>query len=250
MSDKSLLDEIRERGTLRIPVEWYPPPEVGGFPPEFYIDPETGEQSGIAPIIGRLIAKDLGVELECVDMPWPEHVPALLSGKVDLLPKHNNTPARALTVEFTNGRLVPFRVTALIHADSSITGKEELNKEGRVISVWHGSSIREIIHREFPLATMKEFKYPSVEVEEGRADACLTDAVTKIFMDKHPRLKFLRDKESKLVIFSQEYAQISIKPGDQRFLNWLNNWYQYHEAQGTIAYWCDTWFDSFMADKE
>jgi len=250
MAEKLLLDEIRERGVLRIPVEFNPPPEVDGFPPEFYIDPETGEPSGLAPIISRLMAKDLGVELECVDMPWPEHIPALFSGKVDLLPKHVNTPERALTVEFANGRLMAYRVTALIPADSSVTDKEELNQEGKVISVWHGSSIREIIRREFPRATMKEFKKPSLEVEEGRADACLTDSVTKIFVEKHPGLKFLRDEEGKLVIFSWEYAQIGIKPGDQRFLNWINNWYHYHEAQGTIGYWCDTWWESFMADKE
>jgi polar amino acid transport system substrate-binding protein len=249
MADRSLLDEVRERGALRIPVQFSSPPEEGP-PPEFYLDPEAGEPQGIAPIIGRLMAKDLGAELECVDMPWPEHIPALLSGKVDLLPKHVNTAERALAVEFANGRLMAYRVTALIPADSTVTDKEELNREGKVISVWHGSSIREVIKREFPLATMKESRHSSLEVEEGKADACLTDSVTKIFLEKHPGLKFLRDREEKLVIFSREYAQIAIKPGDQRFLNWINNWYQYHEAQGTIGYWCDTWWESFMADRE
>ena len=249
MVEKSLLDEIRQRAVLRIPVEFSPPPEEG-FPPEFYIDPKSGEPWGIAPIMGKLMAENLGVKLECVDMPWPEQVPALLHGEVDLLPKHVNTPERALLVEFASGRFMVYRVTALIPADSAITAKEALNQAGKVISVWHGSSIREIIRREFPLATMQEFKYPWVEVEEGRADACLTDSVTTIFTQKHPGLKFLRDKEGKLTIFSREYAQPGIKPGDRRFLNWINNWYQYHEAQGTISYWCDTWWESFMADRE
>lgn len=52
------------------------------------------------------------------------------------------------------------------------------------------------------------------------------------------------------MIFSREYAQFAVKPGDQRFLNWLNNWYQYHEGQGTISYWCEDYWESFMADKE
>ena len=247
---RSLLDEIRERGVLRIPVEFNPPPEVNGFPPEFYIDPKTGEPSGLAPIISGIMAKDLGVRLECVDMPWPEHIPTLLAGKVDILPKHVNTPERALTVEFSNGRLMAYRVTALIPADSTITDPKALNEKGKVIAVWHGSSIREIIKREFPLATMKEFQNPSREVDKGRADACLTDSITKIFVEKHPGLKLLRDDVGKLVVFSHEYAQIAIKPGDQRFLNWINNWYQYHQAQGTITDWCETWWESFMADKE
>jgi ABC-type amino acid transport substrate-binding protein len=250
MDKESLLHEILGRGVLRVPVEFNPPPEVDGFPPEFYIDPTTGEPRGLAPIITGIMAKDLGVERECVDMPWPDHIPALLSGKVDLLPKHVNTPERALTVEFASGWLMAYRVTALMPVDSATTNKEELNHPGKVIAVWHGSSIREIIRREFPKATMKEFSRPALEVEQGRADACLTDSVTKIFIERHPRLKFLRDEDGKLVIFSREYAQLGIKPGDQRFLNWLDNWYQYHEAQGTIRYWCETYWESFMADNE
>ena len=250
MSSKSRLDEIRERGALRIAVEFSDPPEVDGFPPEFYIDPKTGEPWGIAPIIGRLIANDLGVKLECVDLPWPMHIPALLSGEVDLLPKHTNTPARALDVEFAVRGLTAYRVTALIPKKSSITDKAELNHEGKTIAVWHGSSIRDIIRREFPLATMKEFRSPSREIEDGRADACLTDSVTKIFMEKHPDLKFLRDGDGKLTIFSREVVHPSIKPGDPRFLNWLNNWLEYHWAQGTLYDWCETWWESWMADRE
>lgn len=247
---RSLLDEIRTRGVLRVPVEFNPPPEVDGFPPEFYLDPKTGEPSGLAPIISRILATDLGVKLECVDMPWPEHIPALLDGRVDLLPKHVNTPERALTVEFCSGRLMEYRVTALIPVESAVTEKAELNQPDKVIAVWHGSSIREIIRREFPQAMMKEYQKPSVEVDEGRADACLTDSVTNIFVEKHPGLKFLRDNGGELVIFSREYAQLGIKPGDQRFLNWLDNWHQYHEAQGTIESWCVDYWESFMADKE
>ena len=97
---------------------------------------------------------------------------------------------------------------------------------------------------------MKELKKPSEEVEQGRADACLTDSVTKIFMAKHPGVKFLRDKDGKLVIFSREVVHPSIRPGDPRFLNWLNNWLEYHHAQGTLGYWCDEWWESWMADNE
>ena len=248
MVEKALLEEIRERGVLRIPVDFSPPP-ADGFPPEFYIDPKTGKEWGIAPIMGRLMADDLDVRLECVNMPWPEHIPALLSGKVDLLPKHVNTPKRALLVEFTNGRFMLYRVTALIQEKRLISDKEDLNQEGKIISVWYGSSIKDIIKKEFPLATIKEFKFPWIEVQEGRADACLTDSVTKVFLQKHPGLKLMRDKEGKLIIFSREYAQPGIKPGEQRFLSWINNWYQYYEAQGTINYWCNTWWESFMADR-
>ena len=129
-----VLDEVRARGVLRIPVEFSAPPEEGP-PPEFYLDPKTGEPAGIAPIIGGLVARDLGVRLECVNMPWPDHVPALLDGRVDFLPKHVNTPERALHVEFGVGRFTVYRVTALVRDDSGIASRDALNREGRIITV-------------------------------------------------------------------------------------------------------------------
>jgi hypothetical protein len=38
----SVLGQILERGKLRIAVEFNDPPD-SGFPPEMYIDPETGK---------------------------------------------------------------------------------------------------------------------------------------------------------------------------------------------------------------
>src|SRR4030067_1554130 len=99
MQEDSLLYEIRRRGILRVAVDFVPPPRYG-YPPEFYIDEDTGKPSGFGCELGRLMAQDLGVEVEFVNIPWPEQIPALLAGKVDVLPKHVNTPRRALEIEF------------------------------------------------------------------------------------------------------------------------------------------------------
>jgi polar amino acid transport system substrate-binding protein len=243
----SVLDEILQRGALRIAVEFNDPPD-SGFPPEMYIDPESGKPWGIGPIIGGLIAEDLGVDLECVDLPWPEHVDALLDGRVDLLPKHVNTPERALRIEFASGRLNAYRVTALIPVGSDLT-KARLDQEDVVITSWHGSSTTQVAQKHFPNATTKEFKKPHIEVVEGRAHACVTDSITHIFLEKNPELELMRE-HGKLVVLSREYVHPSIKPDDPKFLNWLNNWLEYHEAQGTRRYWCEEWWESFMADQE
>lgn len=118
---------------MRIPVEFSAPLEAGP-PPGFYLDPTTREPAGIAPVLGRLVANDLDVRLEWVDMPWPEHIPALIEGKVDFLPKHVNTPERALLVQFGVGRFMVYRVTALVRAKGGIKDREQLAQEGRIIS--------------------------------------------------------------------------------------------------------------------
>lgn len=246
MPEKSLLQEIRERKVLRIAVAFSPPPEEG-HPPEFYIDQKSGKPSGVVCELGKVIARDLGAKPEWVDIPWPEHMQALLSGKVDLLLSYTNTPQRAFQIEFAD-RLLPSQVVIMVTRDSAIQEKEEVNQPGKRIGIWHGSSIARVAETHFPLATIGEYADPPGELEGERIDACVVDAVTRVFMEKHPGLRLLRDKNGELIVLAREYGHPAIRPGDQRFLNWINNWLQYHKAQGTIGYWCHTWWQSWMAE--
>jgi polar amino acid transport system substrate-binding protein len=242
------LERIRSRGSLRVPVQFTGPPSEG-YPPEFYIDPETGQPNGIAPIIGGMMAKDLGVKLECVDLPWPEHIPAMLDGEVDVCPKHTNTPARALLVDFAIGRLTQYRVSLLVRSDNTASTKEAFDRPEVTIASWHGSSTTQVAELQFPHAKVIESPIPRELLERGEVDAVCTDSVTKVFLEKNPTIKLLKDHSGQLVVLSREYVHPSVRPGDPRFLNWVNNFLEYHSAQGTIDYWCDTWWESFMADQ-
>ena len=241
----SLLDGIRRRGELRISVAFSRPPEEGGLP-EFYIDPETGRAAGVVCELGRIMAQDLGVKTRWVDIPWPEHMRALLTGRVDLLLSYTNTPQRALEVEFA-GPLLPSQVVALLHKTSPVQKKEDLNAPGQRLGIWHGSSIAAVSKRLFPLAITEEYSDPASQLKKGKVDACVVDAVTNVFMVRHPNLRLLRDQKGALVVLAEEYGHPAIRPGDQRFLNWIDNWLDYHRAQGTIDYWCGTWWESWMA---
>jgi polar amino acid transport system substrate-binding protein len=242
---KSALDEVRERGVLRVAVAYSPPPETG-HPPEFYLDPTSGEPAGVLPELGKVMAADLGVKLELVDIPWPEHMQALLAHRVDLLLSYTNTPARALEVEFA-GPLLPSQAVVMIASNNPAQQQEMLNQPGRCIAVWHGSSIARVAAASFPVATLVESADPAGEVAAGRVDGAVVDAVTKIFLDKHPELRLLRDDHGKLLVLAQEWGHPAVRLGDQRFLNWINNWLDYHH-DGAIRYWCHTWWQSWMAE--
>ena len=246
-SPPSVLDQIIERGTLRIAVEWLDPET--GAPPEMYLDPDTGQPAGIAPQVGRMIAEDLDVELECVNLPWPEQIDALLEGRVDLLPKHTLIPQRALQIEFTDGRWAEIRVSCLVPRDGQVTAVEDLSRQGITIATWHGSSIAEMIRRRYPDAQILEAEKPFVEVAQGRAEAALNDSVTHRLLELYPDLDLLRREDGSTLVLSREHNKIAINPGDQRFLNWLNSWYDYRHAQGDVAYWVDEWWESHMADQ-
>lgn len=92
----SLLDEIIDRGTIKIG-------STLQYPPQMYRD-ESGEPAGYDVELMKMLANDMHVKLEVVDMDFPGLIPALLAGKVDMLSVGLvNTPERALSLEFTDG---------------------------------------------------------------------------------------------------------------------------------------------------
>ena len=246
---ESTLDEILDRGSLRVPIEFLGHPDTGD-PPEMYRDPETGEPEGVAPRVAAMIASDLGVELEIVEILWPDQIPALFDHTVDLLPKHTLFPRRALQLEFTMGRLMEIRITCQVRADRARDGIESMRGEGVRIGVWHGSSNRDVAERFFPAAQVVDASDPTRLLLDGAVDAIVGDAITRRHLELNPELALLREENGRLVILERGHNKVSIRPGDPRFLNWLNSWYDYRDAQGDIENLCVTWWESFMADRE
>ncbi|MEX2547812.1 MAG: transporter substrate-binding domain-containing protein [Chloroflexota bacterium] len=243
---RSQLDEVLERGIIRIAVTWSPPPETG-FPPEFWIDGD-GEAQGIAIEIGKILASDLGVQPEWVNVAWEDQFAALFRGDVDLLPKPSLTPARALEMEFSN-RLMAFEVVAIVRRDSGLT-IERLREPGRRLSAWKGSSCVGTARWSFPDAEIIEYEDENEgrrAVSEGLVDGIVTDAVTKVAMEQRPDIDFIRKADGQKVVLAREYGHFAVRIGDQRFLNYLNSWISYRRADGVLDYWTEDWWLSFMA---
>ena len=148
------------------------------------------------------------------------------------------------------GRLMQIRITCQVPADSARDGIDSLRREGLRIGVWHGSSNRDVAERFFPAAHVVDASDPTALLLDGRVDAIVGDAVTRRYLELNPELALLREPDGGLVILERGYNKVSIRPGDPRFLNWLNSWYDYRDALGDIEDLCETWWESFMADRE
>lgn len=227
---RSRLDEIRERGFIRIGCRWSPSAEQ-------YTDPDTGEPAGIVGLLGTLLAKDLGVRAEFVDLTWADHIPALLEDRVDICLKHTNTPERALAVEFSTGRVLRYEGKIVIRRDRGVRDEAALNQPDRIMACGEGDSQEGQIRERYPRAQLR--LYPKTEdallaVDAGDADACLADQAVPDFLRLHPECTVLTKENGQPIITSIDYSHPMVKPGDQRFLNWVNNWIDFHEVQGTI----------------
>lgn len=240
------LEKVLTRGILRVVVEFTAPPTEGP-PPEFYYDPDTGEATGVACELGKLMASDLGVAVEWVDLPWPDQLPALLAGEADLLPKHTNTSLRGLLVDFSIHRLQRIEVVAIAHKNGAIRRKSDLNMDSVTIAIWHGSSNVEVAQRLFPKATVVEAKTPWQLLGDGEVSAMITGSVTRTALETFNEFDFIRDDDGQREILKLEYGYPAVFPGDIRFLNWLNNFMAYRWNDGSLKYWADTWWNSWMA---
>ncbi len=243
---RDTLKEIFGRDKLRVMVEFSPPPNEGP-PPEFYYNPETGQPAGVACELGKLMAKDLGVEVEWVDIPWPEQLPAFLDGQADLLPKHTNTSLRGLLVDFSSERFQRIEVVAIARKDGPIARQEDLNSPEIKIAIWHGSSNVEVARRWFPQAQIVEHQYPSNLLLTGQTEAYITDGMTRVALQRLNGCDFVRNAQGERELLNLEYGYPAVFPGDQRFLNWLNNFMRYRWNDGTLKYWAETWWMSWMA---
>ncbi len=227
---KSRLDEILERGVIRIGCRWAPSAEQ-------YTDPDTGEPSGIVGLMGKQMAHDLGVRVEFKDLTWADHIPAILEDRVDICLKHTNTPSRALQVEFSTGRVLKYEVKAVIRKDSGLVGLNAINQPTRSIGVGAGSSQVELLPHFFSRARVVTFNKTEeglMSVVSGAVDGMLADQSIPNFIRLHPECTVLSDAHGAPIIFSVDYSHPMLKPGDQRFLNWVNNWMDFHEVQGTL----------------
>lgn len=226
----SLLDTIRQRGLIRIPVQWDDTSAQ-------YLDPDSGEPAGVVGLVGHLLAADLGVALQFVEIPWAEQIPALLAGEVDVSIKHTNTPHRAFEVEFTLFPIICEEGRIVVRRDRGLPNETALNRPECRLAVARGSSQEIHVRRRYPQAEV--WLLPTAQdtldaVANGEADACLHDTLVPGFLASQPDCTVLTTAAGQPVTPYRDCVHPCLKPGDSRFLNWLNSWLAFHRAAGTF----------------
>jgi ABC-type amino acid transport substrate-binding protein len=229
----SVLDEIIERGELRVGMTLQ-------FEPEMYLD-EDGQPAGYDVELLNLLATDLGVELTIENQEFDALIPGLLAGQWDmisvgLVPR----PARLLQMYFTDA-YVPYEQVLVAAADSDREPTiEAYNAEGTTITALQGSTAAEQVTTQFPNATLAEFPQQDaafLEVSSGRADAIVVESyLAERFIQANPDQLAIVALDAPLQI---EFGSYAIPLGDDKFLTYLNSWLQYYKNNGTL----DTIYD-------
>ena len=144
------LDEIAQRGELRIACQTQGPP--------FSFVDRNGDRTGSSIEICKMMAKEMGVEAKFLNYDWDGLIPALLSKKADMLAA-DMTPTlkRAMKIAFTS----PFMYTGSVvftKQDSPYKSIEDCKKAGVTIAVLLGSTGENDAKNAFPNAELKTYK--------------------------------------------------------------------------------------------
>ena len=97
-----------------------------------------------------------------------------------------------------------------------------------------GSTAENIAKMKFPNAEIIGFNQQEamMEVTSGRADGHVAEEYLAMpLVAKYPnKVKILNPEEP----FSDEMGTWAVRPGDARFLNYLNNWLRYYRVRGVL----------------
>ena len=229
--DADRLETIMERGVIKFGYS-------GGFAPYNFKDPETGEFTGFETDIARLIAEDLGVEVEFVTMSFQSLIPATDLNidhpeSIDVaLNNHGRTPERAAEHDFS----LPFLNSVFgvwVNAESDIEKIADL--DGLIAAQSPtgstGDAAKNVGASEFfPVTTSTDGRKM---VEQGRADFHVMDYNATLWaLQNNPKDKLRVLDET---IERPDPVGMAISEGNPELLNALNRSIEKHTLNGNYG---------------
>jgi polar amino acid transport system substrate-binding protein len=233
----SVVEQVIQRGVLRVGMSTFVP---------WAMKDKTGKLIGFEIDVATRLAEDMGVKVEFIPTKWSGIIPALLTGKFDvIIGGMGILPSRNLKVNFTDPYdFTGMSIVASKRKAAGMTGIESFNKPGVVIAARLGSTAVTATKKYLPDAEIRMFDDEAQayqEVINGRVHAVVGSAPTPAFQAiKYPEKLFLPIAGT----FTREPIGFAVRKGDVDTLNYFNNWIGYVAAEGWLkdrkAYWFET----------
>ena len=237
MTEESVLEQVLKRGTLRVGMSTFVP---------WAMQDKTGKLIGFEIDVATRVAQNMGVKVEFVPTKWAGIIPALLTGKFDvIIGGMGILPQRNLKVNFT----IPYDVTGMsIVANKELAGNfkslEDFNRPDVVVAVRLGATPVAAAQKFMPKAQLRKFDDESQAIQEllnGKAHAVIASAPMPAFQAlKYQDKLFLPIQGT----FTKEPIGFALRKGDVDTLNFFNNWITVVQAEGWLAERKHYWFET------
>lgn len=190
------------------------------YPPFETIGPD-GKPSGISVEIAQALATELGRPLQIENIPFTGLIPALKTGKIDLIiSSMTATEERAKAVVFSDPYLTT-GLALLVPASSSASGLADLDLPGKTIVVRQGTTGEVFARaniREAKILTLEKENACVLEVAQGKADGFIYDQMS-VFQNARRQPGKVR---ALLTPLQKESWAIALRPGDAELLKQVN----------------------------
>lgn len=237
LTQESTIEQIVKRGVLRVGMSTFVP---------WAMKDKTGKLIGFEIDVATRLAKDMGVKIEFVPTKWSGIIPALITGKFDvIIGGMGIRPARNLKVNFS----IPYDFTGMsmvAHKKLAAGFKsiEDFNRPDVVIAARLGSTAVTAVDQFMPKAEKRLFDDQSQAYQEllnGKAHAVVGSAPRPAYEAlEYPDKLFLPLKG----VFTSEPIGFAVRKGDFDTMNYFNSWITVVRAEGWIQQRRQYWFES------
>lgn len=235
-SASPVLDRIQKRGELVVGT-------MGNMPP-LNMTAKNGEIFGLEPDLARLMADAMSVKVKFVAKPFPELLPALQAGEVDMvLSGMTITPKRNMKVAFVgpyfiSGKAFLTKVKTIAMAKEA----DEINRPNTKIVALKDSTSQEFAEAvldKTTLFTTGTYDEAVDMVLQGKVQAMIADypiCVVSVF--RYPDAGLI----SVVTPLTYEPIGIAIPANDPLLMNWTTNMLNSMEASGKLDELRLKWF--------
>lgn len=227
-STAPVIDRIQQRGTLVVGM-------TGNMPP-LNMTSKAGELIGYEVDLARAMAKAMGVKAKLAVMPFAELLPALQTGKIDLIVSNMTiTPGRNMKVAFvgpyfTSGKafLTKRKTFALAEEAADIDAKNT-----KLVAL-KGSTSQAFVETAIPDATLitaRDYDAAVKMVLEDKVHAMVADypiCVVSVF--RYPDQGLL----SVVTTLTYEPIGVGVPADDPLLVNWVENFLGIAEGTGLL----------------
>ena len=237
LTAESAIEQIAKRGVIKVGMDVFVP---------WAMKDKKGELIGFEIDIAKKLAKDMGVKVEFVPTKWSGIIPALITGKFDvLIGGMTITTQRNLKINFT--RPYYFTEQGLMAHKKKAAGFQvkDFNRPDVTIAARLGSTAAVAAKQRFPKAQLRLFDDEPAAVQE------LRNGNVHAMVSAQPLpSSTAREYPKTIMVYSEvmmhEAIGIGVRKGDFDTLNLINNWIEINRnngwIQGKYAYW-------FKSDK-
>ena len=237
LMEESVVEQVVKRGVLKVGMDTFVP---------WAMKDKTGKFVGFEIDVATRLAEDMGVKVEFVPTKWAGIIPALLTGKFDvIIGGMGIRPQRALKVNFSE----PYdwsgmSIVASKKLAAGFKSLEDFNKPDVQIAVKLGTTAVMAAKKYMPKAQLRMFDDEAQAYQELRNN----NVHAVVGSAPRPAYEAIAYADSLFLplsgTFTKEPIGFAVRKGDFDSLTFFNNWITGVKAEGFLDdrhhYWFET----------